>query len=45
MPGAEGRFTHHLTVGPSAIDANWHSNNVEFVSWMQDAGNGTFGRS
>src|SRR3954451_23610442 len=31
------RFTFDLTVGPSAIDANGHANNVEFVRWMQDA--------
>jgi acyl-CoA thioester hydrolase len=31
------RFTLDLTVGPSAIDANGHANNVEFVRWMQDA--------
>jgi acyl-CoA thioester hydrolase len=31
------RFTFDLTVAPSAIDANGHANNVEFVRWMQDA--------
>jgi len=28
---------HELTVPDSAIDANGHANNVEFVRWMQDA--------
>ncbi len=30
-------FTHTLTVGSAAIDANGHVNNVMFVQWMQDA--------
>ncbi len=30
-------YTHHLQVPESAIDANGHVNNVEFVRWMQDA--------
>ena len=34
MPDA---FTYDLDVDPSAIDANGHVNNVEFVRWMQDA--------
>ena len=37
MPTPSARFTFDLTVGPSAIDANGHANNVEFVRWMQDA--------
>jgi acyl-CoA thioester hydrolase len=28
---------YDLLVAPSAIDANGHANNVEFVRWMQDA--------
>jgi acyl-CoA thioester hydrolase len=28
---------YEITVDPSAIDANGHVNNVEFVRWMQDA--------
>jgi acyl-CoA thioester hydrolase len=35
MPSA--RFTYDLIVGPDAIDANGHANNVEFVRWMQEA--------
>jgi acyl-CoA thioester hydrolase len=31
-------FRYDLTVGPSAIDANGHANNVEYVRWMQEAG-------
>lgn len=26
-----------VNVGPSAIDANGHANNVEFIRWMQEA--------
>jgi acyl-CoA thioester hydrolase len=29
--------TYELDVPSSAIDANGHANNVEFVRWMQDA--------
>lgn len=29
--------THTVRVGPLAIDANGHVNNVEFVRWMQEA--------
>jgi acyl-CoA thioester hydrolase len=29
--------TYEVEVAPSAIDANGHANNVEFVRWMQDA--------
>jgi len=28
---------YEITVDPSAIDANGHANNVEFVRWMQEA--------
>jgi acyl-CoA thioester hydrolase len=37
MATANARFTLDLTVAPSAIDANGHANNVEFVRWMQEA--------
>ncbi len=30
-------FVHEIEVPPSAIDANGHANNVEFVRWMQEA--------
>ena len=30
-------FHHEFAVPASAIDANGHANNVEFVRWMQDA--------
>lgn len=30
-------YVHRVEVGPSAIDANGHVNNVEFVRWMQQA--------
>lgn len=30
-------FVYRIEVGPSAIDANGHANNVEFVRWMQEA--------
>ena len=30
-------YTYEFTVPASAIDANGHVNNVEFVRWMQDA--------
>ena len=30
-------YAHELTVPASAIDANGHANNVEYVRWMQDA--------
>ncbi|MDB5297468.1 MAG: thioesterase [Phycisphaerales bacterium] len=29
-------FTHAFDVPASAIDANGHANNVEYVRWMQD---------
>jgi acyl-CoA thioester hydrolase len=28
---------YEIRVGPAAIDANGHANNVEFVRWMQEA--------
>lgn len=30
-------YTHTLTAPQSAIDANGHVNNIEYVRWMQDA--------
>src|SRR5688500_1813898 len=30
-------FHHEFEVPPTAIDANGHVNNIEFVRWMQDA--------
>ena len=30
-------YEYDIEVGPSAIDANGHVNNVEFVRWMQEA--------
>lgn len=33
----ESLYTHTLIVPQSAIDANGHVNNVEFVRWMQEA--------
>ncbi len=30
-------YRHQITVPPTAIDANGHANNVEFVRWMQEA--------
>lgn len=30
-------YIHEITVGPQAIDANGHANNIEFVRWMQEA--------
>jgi acyl-CoA thioester hydrolase len=30
-------YAYEFTVPESAIDANGHANNVEFVRWMQDA--------
>jgi acyl-CoA thioester hydrolase len=30
-------YIHEITVGPAAIDANGHANNIEFVRWMQEA--------
>jgi acyl-CoA thioester hydrolase len=30
-------FVYEFEVGPSAVDANGHVNNVEYVRWMQDA--------
>lgn len=30
-------YVHPVIVGASAIDANGHANNVEFVRWMQEA--------
>ena len=30
-------YTYELEVPASAIDANGHANNVEFVRWMQEA--------
>ncbi|NLF67245.1 MAG: acyl-CoA thioesterase, partial [Chloroflexi bacterium] len=29
-------YRHRFTVGPDAIDANGHVNNVVYVQWMQD---------
>lgn len=29
-------YRHRFTVGPEAIDANGHVNNVVYVQWMQD---------
>jgi acyl-CoA thioester hydrolase len=29
--------SYEIVVGPTAIDANGHVNNVEFVRWMQEA--------
>jgi hypothetical protein len=37
MPTPSARFTYDLIIGPDAIDANGHANNVEFVRWMQEA--------
>jgi acyl-CoA thioester hydrolase len=36
-PHVENAHTYEITVDPSAIDANGHANNVEFVRWMQAA--------
>ena len=33
----ENPFAHVIDVPASAIDANGHANNVEFVRWMQEA--------
>lgn len=33
---ADGVFAHRLVVGPEALDANGHVNNVQYVQWMQD---------
>src|SRR6476659_5366311 len=30
-------YAHEIEVLPSALDANGHANNVEFVRWMNDA--------
>jgi len=30
-------FRHRIEIGPEAIDANGHVNNVEYVRWMQEA--------
>jgi acyl-CoA thioester hydrolase len=30
-------YRHRLEIGPEAIDANGHVNNVVYVSWMQEA--------
>lgn len=30
-------YIYEIVVGPTAIDANGHVNNVEFVRWMQEA--------
>ena len=30
-------FVYEFEVGPSAVDANGHVNNVEYVRWMQEA--------
>ena len=32
-----GSYIHRLVIGPEAIDANGHVNNVEYVRWMQEA--------
>jgi acyl-CoA thioester hydrolase len=34
---SRGVYEHSIEVGASAIDANGHVNNVEFVRWMQEA--------
>ena len=33
----EATYIHKIQVPPTAIDANGHVNNVEFVRWMQEA--------
>ena len=30
-------YRHEIAVPPSAIDANGHANNIEFIRWMQEA--------
>ena len=30
-------YIHTIAVGASAIDANGHANNIEFIRWMQEA--------
>src|SRR4029453_16501966 len=30
-------YTHEFEIPASALDANGHANNVEFVRWMQEA--------
>ena len=30
-------YRHRIVIGPEAIDANGHVNNVEYVRWMQEA--------
>lgn len=37
MPGI---FTHSLTVPATAIDANGHVNNLEYLRWMQEVATG-----
>jgi len=37
QPLQQGAFRYDVTVGASAIDANGHANNVEYVRWMQEA--------
>lgn len=34
---ADRVYTYEVSVPDSAIDANGHANNVEFVRWMQEA--------
>lgn len=35
-PTSDAVFVRRITVGPQAIDANGHVNNVVYVQWMQD---------
>src|SRR6478736_7931774 len=37
QPVSRPTFQYEVTVGASAIDANGHANNIEFVRWMQEA--------
>jgi len=30
-------YRHRIVIGPEAIDANHHVNNIEYVRWMQEA--------
>ena len=30
-------YIHQISIPPTAIDANGHANNIEFVRWMQEA--------
>ncbi len=36
-PNPEAVYRYEITVPDSALDANGHVNNVQFVQWMQDA--------